>query len=100
MMDGGATGYISKVHKYDWAKNTRQLYFPILRYAPNTYLRYHDACKSSTVASDALDATGPFYWKFVRNLPRIQEINNETVDMHSGNREIFGHVYDELVDSS
>ena len=100
MMDGGDTGYTLEAHKSDRGKDTRELYLPILRYTPNMCPRYYGSRESGTIPKDALDATGPFYWKFVQNLSRIQEIDNEVVETHSGNRDILSHADDGLADSS
>lgn len=82
----GEKGYVAMnweevfIHNSDQAKAAPFLTLPILRYA-------HDSCARGGVSGictanseEDRDATGCYSWEFVRDIPRIQEIQEDGVE--------------------
>ena len=71
--------------------------FELQLYASDFYMQFY-ASRRCIATSGGLDATGPYSWEFVRDLPRLKEIQDEedeVYDWYNGESHDTGTVDDE-----
>lgn len=82
-LPNGDKGYVARdvfvryiIHSSDRAKAVPFLRLSVLRYAPDPYTRSNISGLPAATSEEGLDATGPYSWKFVRDLPRMRVIQD------------------------